>query len=157
MYSHRVGLLEDRFMQGLIAGAVGWIPQMIFTQTLFYFKVTKLRYLDFAAILGFNNHPNGLLQSLIAEFIVLSFLSFLGAIFALLVKVIASPFLMVKGVIFGGVVWFLIYAVMTLFKLEKIYPVDFATGISNLIGALIWGGVMAWTLLLINCKFGVKN
>ncbi len=55
----RTDFLKDRLTQGFIAGVAGWPLQIIFTGTLFKFHLTKLRFLDFAAVLTFNHKLNG--------------------------------------------------------------------------------------------------
>lgn len=57
----------------------------------------------------------------------------------------------------GTFMWFAIYAAMTMYKLEHIYPVDTKTALFSLIAASIWSIGMTWTLLFLNRRYGVKN
>lgn len=156
---YKVGFIEDRFSQGVIAGVLGWVPQLLFTQTVFWiFRGTKFQYLDFAAMMVMNHRPRGWAEYLFSELVVVIMLAFLGALFALAVKVIKSVGILLKGTLFGAISWFLIYTLFTLFKIEGIYHViDFKTALYNLIGAAIWGGAMSAGLLVLNRKCGVKN
>lgn len=157
--SEKGSFIQDRFTQGFVAGFIGWIPQMLIMQSLHWiFHATKFQYLDFVAIMAFNNHPKGILQFLFAEVLVVAVLTTAGSIFAMLVKVISSRSLILKGAIWGGSVWFILYTAVILYKVEKIYgQIDFSTAFFNLLGAVIYGVFMAWALLILNRKYGVEN
>jgi hypothetical protein len=151
--------VEDRFTQGFIAGLVGWLPQELFTWAMFYwFHIVKFRYHDFAAMIVFNYKPKAMWETIFAELIVLFFVGFLGAVFSMLIKAIFSSNLLFKGWSYSVICWFLIYCAVTLFTVKGIYgTMDSKTALINLIAASIWGIVMAWTLLFLNRKYGVKN
>ncbi len=157
-FGKEVGFMEDRFTQGFIAGIVGWLPQFLFTYIMYGIHLTKFRYVDFAAIITYNHRPQGFLQLLFSEMVVILVASFLGAVFAMLIKVIQSPAIFLKGLLYGAISWFLIYVVFSLFKVKGIYgEPDFSTVFINLTGVFIWGFSTAWTLLILNRRFGVKN
>ena len=158
-FSSEVSFIEDRFTQGFLAGIAGWLPEVIFTfSNLWIFHLTKFGYLDFAAIITYNHKPQGFLQHLFSELVVIIVLTFLGAVFAMLIKVIQSPAIILKGTLYGAISWFLIYVLFALYKIEGISgKIDFPTAVINLLGAAIWGIGMAWTLLFLNRKYGVKN
>ena len=81
--------MKDRAIQGFIAGIVGWLPQLIFTQTMYWvFHLTKLQFYHFAGILAFSHKPHGFLESLFSEFIVVALMAALGILFALVIKII---------------------------------------------------------------------
>lgn len=151
--------LNDRLTQGFIAGVAGWLPQMLFMQPMYWiFKLIKLQYLDYGAYLSFNHRPEGLSQFLFSEFTVVLFLGFLGVLFSMLIKIISSANLIFKGWLYGALLWFIIFSIFSLFKVNGVYGViDYNTAIINLIGASIYGIGMSWTLLFLNGKYGVKN
>jgi hypothetical protein len=149
--------LNDRLTQGFLAGVAGWLPQIVFTVIMFKLHFTKLRFSDFAAVLTFNHKPQGFLEVLFAEIVVIVFLGILGIIFSMLLKVISSENIFFKGWLYGTFMWFAIYSTMTMYKLEHIYPVDTNSALFSLITASIWSIVMTWVLLFLNRKYGVKN
>lgn len=154
----KVGFIQDRFTQGLIAGLIGWFPQVLFMRSMHFLKIAKFQYLDFTAVLAFNHQPKNLPESLFTEFLVLSLMGVFGAFFALLVKMWSSYNLRLKGAIYGGGVWFSLYVLITLYKMAKIYgKIDFPNAMVNLIGAVIYGFFMAWALLILNRKYDVVN
>ena len=143
----------DCFTQGIIAGTIGWIPQACFTTTLYALHLTKLRYLDFAAVLAFNHRPQGLLDSVLAEIVVVCFQAALGGIFALWIKRVSSENILLKGAFFGGFAWFTIFAVTALYKLEGLYPIDVGTALVNMIASVIYGVATGGALLVITRKY----
>jgi len=151
--------LNDRLTQGFLAGVVGWVPEALFTLPMYgIFHLVKLRYLDYAAILAWGNSPQGLVQSLFAEFVVIIFLGFLGILFTMLIKIVFSDNFVFKGWLFGAVFWFAIFSIFAFFKIKGIVGVvDFKTAFFNLVGASIWGIAMTLVLLFLNRRYGVKN
>ncbi|HBF38701.1 MAG TPA: hypothetical protein DDW50_15460 [Firmicutes bacterium] len=156
-FRDKIGFMQDRFTQGIIAGIIGWFFQAVFTLSLFALKVSKLAFADFGAVLAFNHRAKGVLEFLLAEWIVLVMQAALGGVFAWWMKGIASANILIKGAFFGGFAWFTIFTIATLYKLPKIYPIGSGTAAIILTGSLIYGVMMAWGLLIINRKFGVKN
>lgn len=151
--------MKDRFTKGFIAGIAGWFPQFVFTTTMYYaFHLVKLRYLDFSAILGYGHKPQNWLQTIFAELIVVGFLGVLGAIFALVIKVIRSTNIMLKGALFGAGVWFLIFATTYVSKVEGLYKyINFPTAVINFSGAAIWGISTSLVFLFLNKRYSTKT
>jgi hypothetical protein len=158
MNSKEVIFLNDRFTQGLIAGIIGWLPQTIFTFIMLHvFHIIKLSYFDFAAVLTFNHKPQGFLQNLVALLVAMAFLGLAGVSFSMFIKVISNQNILLKGCVYGASIWFIISSIVSIFQIKDLYPIDFSTSTINLIAGILWGIVMAWTLLFLNRKYGVKN
>lgn len=151
--------MKDRIIQGIIAGIIGWAPQFVFTMAMYFgFHLVKLRFLDFAGILAFNHKPAGWLESIFSEVIVLLQMVGLGILFAWVIKIISHYNLVLKGAIYGGLTWFIIYVLAVLNKVKGIYGVvDFNTSVINLVGSIIWGLTLGWALLFLNRKYEVRN
>ncbi|HEX3044875.1 MAG TPA: hypothetical protein VHY08_08965 [Bacillota bacterium] len=149
--------IKDRLTQGFIAGVAGWPLQVVFTYTLYYLHLTKFRYLDFAAVLTFNHLPKGFLESLFAEIVVIVFQGVLGIGFSFLLNAISIENIYFKGWLYGTFCWFAIYAIVTLFRLEHIYPVDTLTALISLLAATPWAIIMTWVFKFLNKKFGQLN
>jgi hypothetical protein len=151
--------LKDRIIQGAIAGIVGWLPIFVFNMIVYFgFRLTKLRFMDFGGVLAFNHQPRGMIESIIAEFIVLLFMLWLGTIFAMLIKVIDNPHLRLKGGIYGGACWITIYVTVNLFKVKGIYGItDFSTAFFNFAASIMWGTILGITYLFLNCNDRTKN
>jgi len=151
--------LKDRVIQGLIAGIVGWLPTFVFNMIVYFgFHLVKLRYLDFGGVLVFNRHPDGILELSFSELIVVVHMMLLGIFFAMLIKVIDSPHLRLKGGIYGGACWITIYVTVNLFKVKGIYGItDFSTAFFNFTASIIWGIMLGITYLFLNCNDRTKN
>lgn len=157
MAFNKIHFWQDRHIQGFIAGVIGWGVQLVFTFSMHALHVSKFRFLDFAAALGFAKKAQGIWEFFFAETIVLIMQGFLGAVFALLIKRISSVGLIFKGGLFGGFAWAMIFTIAILYKLKPVYPIDPMTAFIIFAGSVIWGAVMAWALLILNQKFEVKN
>lgn len=157
-FQRKEGFIQDRFTQGLVAGLISWVPQFAFIFPMKLFHLTKFIFADFTAIIAFNRRPKGIPEAIYAEFLVIALMATLGGIFAMLLKVIKSRNIRLKGAMYGGGVWFALYILVDLFKMHGIYgKVDFSTSLVNITGAVIYGVSMAWALLILNRKYGVEN
>jgi len=154
---NKISFLQDRFTQGTIAGIFGAIPQSIFNLSLTAIHISNFSLLRFAGVLAFNHIPNGLLEKVLAKIIVFIMQAALGGLFAWWLKEIECDTILWKGFFFGGTAWFTIVSVATVFRLPGIYPIGTTTGIIIMLGSAIYGVAMAWGLLILNRKFGVKN
>lgn len=144
--------LRDRFTRGIVAGLIGGIPTVAINQGSYYLKLSSLRYLDFVSLMIFSNLPKSRGEAWFAFFVMWAFFGVLGSVFALLVPVIKSGNLILKGVIFGGSVWFLSYAVTVLFKVSELQNIPLNNAVSNFIGATIWGLALGFAFGWLNGK-----
>jgi hypothetical protein len=110
--------MEDTFTSGFIAGVVsGCITSSLDFILVKLFKFGDLLFIDFAGFVSFNHHPGNFPEYLYALIIQLLFSGNLGWIFYALIK--KSPYnQMFKGIIYGITVWFIIYGVLFLCKID---------------------------------------
>ncbi|MGE5549432.1 MAG: DUF6789 family protein [Bacteroidota bacterium] len=148
--------MKDRVIQGFIAGIVGWLPTFIFSMTVYTgFHLTRIRFMDFGGVLAFSHRPHGFVEALFSESIVLFHMAGLGILYAMVMNVIANPHPLLKGGIFGGLSWFIIYTVVNVFRVKGIYGVtDFETAVLNLIGSIIWGITLGGAFSFLTQKHG---
>lgn len=152
-----MSLLNDRLTRGFIAGLICFIPLTIFNLTVYYLKISKLRYLDFAAVMIYGHRVTNTLEVTFAYFATLFFTSSLGIIFAYLIPSTSSRNIIFKGFLFSGGIWFLFYAIAVLFKIPELKHVDFLTSLCNFIGAIIWGITLGYSLWWIDNKGKQRN
>ena len=137
--------MQDRTIQGFVAGLIGSMAEMFFTLTMYYgFGLTKYRFMDFAGVISFNQIPDSFLVAVIAELIVYVFCGFLGIVFVMMLKVLSGQNIIFKGALFGGLYWFLINIFVTAFRIEGLYPTNFVTSTVHLVGGLIYGATTAY-------------
>lgn len=136
--------LDDRFTRGLLAGVLAGIPAIFLGLTArFVLHATTLMYTDFAAILVFGRKAETLAGHLFSGVIVFMFWGFLGIVFAYIISYITSKNLILKGLTWGAAVWFLSYVTTLFFKVPGLLVIPTKTAISQLVGGLIWGGLLA--------------
>lgn len=138
--------MHDRYLQGLIAGMIGWLPQMAFTQTMYWgFHLVKFQYLDYGAVAGWSHRPDRIEEFIFAEFLVLGMQGFLGIAFAYWIAVVGSPNLLIKGGMFGAVLWLGIYATFKMWRMPVIEGnLNFNTVALHFAASVIWGVTTAW-------------
>lgn len=138
--------LDDRLTRGLLAGVLAGIPGILIALTSrFVLHTTTLLYSDFAAILIYGKKAETIGGHLFSGLVVFMFWGFLGILFAYLIRYVTSKNLILKGMLWGGMVWFLAYAITLLFKVPGLLIIPVKTAVSNFVGGLIWGGLMALT------------
>ena len=89
------------------------------------------------------DHAIGLLGQLI-------FTGVLGIVFAFLLPAFSSRLYLFKEWLFGVASWFVIYAINHLYRVEGTFPILLKTAFSNVVGASIFGLVVAWSLAWID-------
>lgn len=146
----------DRFFRGFIAGIIGGVPSIIFNNLTKYFHFSSVRFSDFFAVFIYGFKTSSLQYVLFSIFGQFIFFGILGSIFAFMLLGISSQGYIIKGWLFGATIWFLTYAVVTLFKLPNFKETLLSTSVSNFIGASIWGIVMALSLAYLDKKVGQK-
>ena len=151
--------MKDRFTQGFMAGIMGWLPQMLFSITMYGIHLAKFRFMDYAsAIVFYHRPPKDLFELIFAELVVVIFSGVLSIVFVFLLRLVNNVNVLFKGWLYGVACWFIIYSITVLYKMENIYKlVDPKTTFINFIAASIWGLGIAWSFLLLNRKFGIKE
>lgn len=137
-------ILHDRFTRGMVAGLLASVPAVAVDLTSYFLHFSNLRYLDFASTMIFGNLPKIRWEAWFMFFVLIGFFGVLGSLFALLVPVIKSENLILKSVTFGGMIWFLTYAVTALYKVPELQRIPLNNAISNFIGATVWGVALGY-------------
>jgi len=137
----------DRFFRGFIAGVVGGL--IMNAWSLFSFHIlhfTDRRYLDWASAVLYGHLPSSTFEAVYALIIQILWVGLLGILFAFLVPTITSRGYLLKGLIYGLSIGFLIYAIPTLLQMPELAETPVKTTVSDHIGGFIWGLTMAYTL-----------
>jgi len=134
--------LKDRLTRGLIAGIAAGIIQDVLDYTAYLLNLSQLRYLDWVGIIVFGAKPVTRGETFLALGGEIFFSGILGVIFAYLIQKINSSNIFLKGWLYGVVIWFGTYSVMTLFKVEGFVKIDFYTALSDVITSSIYGLVL---------------
>lgn len=142
----------DRFMRGALAGLVAGIVKEIWTLIPKYLGYTKISFIDWMGVIEFGYLPTDSLHFALAAFSHLVVLSGLGVGFAYLVPQIESGYLVIKGVMYSLFAGAILYAMPVFFKMPYIGTVGAYTELSNLIGSIIYGVVLAIVIQRLSSK-----
>lgn len=142
--------MHDRFVNGLIAGAIAGLIMDGIDLLGYALKLDDVRYLDFAAIIAFGKTASNLGEFMVGIFVELCFKAIVGGIFAMLILNIKSKYLYLKGIIFGVTVWFFVYAIITVFKATEFPKPNLSDAISHIINTSVYGIVLAFCLIKLN-------
>ncbi|ATW23634.1 hypothetical protein [Candidatus Formimonas warabiya] len=150
--------MDKRFSYGFRSGLFGGIAMNAFSLIDYYiFHGTKLRYLDWSAVMLYGVRPDSFFAAAFALIAQLVFTSFLGILYAYLVTQIADGHYLFKGWLFGIVTWFFINALDILMKLQPLEKIPTLTIFSSFIGASIYGLVLGYFFYFLNLKHQGKG
>lgn len=139
--------MKDKFTRGFFAGIAGGLAANGVSLFFGFLKITTLRFADWTGIIIFGHIPpfstGEILFAIIGN---IGFAGFLGIVFTYLISLIKSINLLFKGWVFSTFIWFFIYAITTLFKVEGTMPLPLNTAIANVITTSVFGLVLAGTL-----------
>ena len=140
-------------MRSLIAGLTGAVAMNLWSYfSFFVLKYTKMTFMQWAAILALGHKATNAVEIIYAQLVQLTWASLLGIIFAFLVPQITSRDYLLKGAFWGFATGFLQFVIPTLFQVPGLKILAIETAVSNSIGVIIWGLVMAQTLYLLDNK-----
>lgn len=149
--------MKDRLTRGFVAGVAAGIVMNIFSLIVVYFNLTTQPFVYWAGSVVYGHNPpftQG--EIILALFAHLVFTGALGMIFIYLIPQVTSRNFLLKGWLFGILIWFVIYGIAHLFKLEVVIPTPLRTVASNFAGASIYGLTLAAIVLYITEKNRTK-
>lgn len=137
----------DRFFRGFIAGIIGGIFMNIWSVLAYYvIKISEIRFLDWASVFLYGHMPLSIPEALYALIIQIGFAGGLGVLMAYFIQGVGSQGYLLKGIVFGFGIFFLIYSIPTLFNTPGLVIIPFFSALSNNIGGIIWGFTTAYCL-----------
>jgi hypothetical protein len=139
-------VIQDRLTRGFFAGLAGGIAMNVINLTSFYAGIAELRFLDWAAYTIYGTKPQNFAETVFAQGAQLIFVGILGIIFAYLIPVLTSRNYLLRGWLYGAIIWFSLYGISMLFKIEATTPLRLGTVATDLVGASVFGLVLAVAL-----------
>ncbi|MHB1419051.1 MAG: DUF6789 family protein, partial [Bacillota bacterium] len=107
----------------------------------------------FLGMLIFGHRPSTLGELILSTAYQYFFLGVLGIIFAYLIPIISSRNYWLKGIVFGGLVWFVFISVFAFFNKIKNVPLN--TGLTCLAAGIVWGCTMGYVMNWLSCECDV--
>lgn len=139
--------MNDRFMNGLVAGTVaGFIQGAVNSFMIFILHFGHLRFADFSGIIIYGTKPKGLSEFIFAGIAQLGYAGSVGIAFSFLLKYISKNYLWVKGIYFGLAMWFFAYAITLLYKVPGLVLIPFESAACNFISSVVYGLTLAWAI-----------
>lgn len=140
-------ILQDRTTKGFIAGVIGGIAMNILNYISYYLNIADLRFLDWPSIFVTGHSATNAFSVMFFLLVQLIFVGFLGIVFAYLIsKLMTSTNYVFKGLLFGVLSWFAIYSLTYIANVPKLTPLTMGTAVTDFIGGLVFGFVLAETL-----------
>ncbi len=145
--------LEDKFTSGFLAGVTGGLVANGVSFIFGFLGLTALRFADWTGIIIFGHiKPFSTGEILFALATNIGFTGVLGIVFTYLIFLIKSTNFFLKGWVFSTSMWFIIYTVTALFKVEGTTPLPLSTVIANAVTASTYGLVLVQALRNIVAK-----
>lgn len=144
----------DRVSRGFASGVIAGILMNAVNLIFFYiFKLTQIRFVDWASIVLFGHRPENFNQLLLNLVFNLLWDGFFGVIFAVMIPKITSRIYLFKGVVYGVFLTFVFRAIATLFGLPFLtnkFPI--LTHEINTLTVAVWGFSLAYGLKILDKK-----
>lgn len=145
-------MIDDRVTRGVIAGIAGAVVQDIYSYAIRIFGLADRIYMDYARAMILYKPYKGLLASIV------SFLGHMMAdilfavVFVYIINKTSSRYYLFKGLVYGGIIWYLLIGLGTLFRLPVFTVAPPKTAFALFIGALIYGLVISYVLKLLEVR-----
>ncbi|ATW25789.1 hypothetical protein [Candidatus Formimonas warabiya] len=145
--------MDDKFIDGVIAGAIAGLikntPDLLFHNLL---NITGKSFWDYANIIATGRHPHGLIEQIYSFFFEIVFSISVGLIYIFVIPYLRTKYNLLRGAIYGAMVWFAIRAWVTAFHIEPLMQEDQSTMIVNSILSILFGIILEWLLQVLKNK-----
>ena len=137
----------DRFYRGFLAGVVGGIIMNIWSFiSVDLLNFSEFHFIDWAAVMTYGSPPDNFLENMMSLITHLAWTGFLGIVTAYIIPLTTSRKFLLKGVIIGFILFFILNALPVLFQTPYLHDITSETALSNAIGSILWGLGTALTL-----------
>ena len=143
-------MIKDRLVSGALAGSVGAVIQNTYAFIAKSLGFQGPVYIDYGEYLLFYKDQSGPLTSFFGFIGHFVWDIIIGIIFAYLILNTSSRYYLLKGILYGVIVWFLIKAGSTLFKIPEVITVLPHTVAFFFFGSILFGISLAYTLKLLD-------
>ena len=144
--------MNDRIVAGAIAGLIGGSIQVVYGYLAKALGLTDRSFVDFGKVFIMSLNINGILADFVGVFSLLSNGAVFGIIMAYIISLTSGKFIIVKGVIYGTVLWHLFLGLGTMFKMPLFGYIPPNSSLTTLIGSLLYGVAVCYVLRVIDAK-----
>lgn len=145
-------MVNDRMTRGIIAGAVGAVVQNVYIFAAQMTGFTRTNYEDYSEMLFFSKLQPGFFPTFFGLIGHLIWDVLLGIIFVYGIKYTSSRFYILKGIVYGAFIWWVVNVIYRLFRIPIFSNLPYREQGVYLIGALLFGLVLAYTLKVLDLQ-----
>lgn len=139
--------MDERFTNGIISGAIAGIlkniPNAIFHNWL---KLSELSFWDYFAAVALFRHPSNLGEQLYVFIYEVCFCALLGIIYIYLKEKVRTDHYLIKGAIYGFLIWFLVHTLILAYRIQQLIKTDLTTSLVNSLCSIVYGLLLAWII-----------
>ncbi len=135
--------MKERFIIGVIAGTIaGILKDIPDTAFHFLFQITNITFSDYAGTIALGHRPAGLAEHLYAVFYEIVFSIFIGIIFVNLAPYFQTKHYLLRGAIYGALVWFSIRCAVMAFGIRPLVDGDILSATINSLNSILYGMIL---------------
>ncbi|MGF7186806.1 putative membrane protein [Desulfitispora alkaliphila] len=140
--------MEDRFVQGSIAGLIAGIAMNIVNLILvMVFSFGEDLLVNYAAEMLLGSTPGFLFEYIISFVAHIVWTMLLGILFAYMILIVDSSYMLYKSWFFSITTWFLLYSVGILFEVPLLEVTSVSTATSNMITSSVYGLLLGYIFM----------
>lgn len=144
--------MKDRFIAGSVAGLVGAAIQVIYGYAVKATGIADRSFHDFGKVFIMSSAAKGILSETVGIMSNLTNGIFFGIIFAFIIYLTSSKYYLIKGLIYGTILWHIFLGLGTMYKMPAFGKFSPSSSLATLIGSLIYGIVAAYILKILDNK-----
>lgn len=140
---------EDRFMLGFVSGLIAAIGMSLLNFIIVHTTAANSHYADFVGIMLFGSKPDTTGEIITAFIAHIFFGGFLGIIFSYLIPLISEEFLLIKAMVYGTLMFFILFSLGVVFKINGLEYTSLLTVMTKSVGSGFYGFVLGYAILKI--------
>lgn len=149
--------MEDRFVRYFIAGIISALFMNLWDYFSYYIlHLSTMRLLDYASVMLLGKKVFIFWEEIFAQLTQIFFTGMMGVLFGYLITKINSKYYLFKSWLFAVSVWFVVFAIGSLFKMPYLYKVPTQTSLNNFLESSIYGLALAQTTIWLDSKLNKK-
>ncbi|TCL58313.1 hypothetical protein EDC14_10426 [Hydrogenispora ethanolica] len=135
--------MNEKFSTGVIGGVIAGLLKDIPDAVFYYgFKLTSLTFWDYAGTIALGHHPRSAAEQIYAVFYEVIFSIFVGIVFVYLAPYFETRRYLLRGAIYGAMVWFAIRAAVIAYRMEPLIDGNLLGATINSMNSIVYGIVL---------------
>lgn len=148
--------MKDRFYNGFLSGILGGIIPFIFNFAALELGFSTFVWAHYMGLFIMGEKPEGITEMIFFVIMQFAFMGVLGAVFAFIIPYISSKHLILKGIIYGTTIWFILLSIPYLLQLPAVENAPLKSVISSLIAVILWGTALSLILKKLDSRIKIK-